>query len=175
MKNAPKTSPITSNTQLTDLGLSTRLSDNHAKFLQRAYNLTWNIEDARDLRQEVQTRARANRDRFTPWTNLWGRLHTVMVNTHTDMFRKNQKKRTIEFNAYPSAGSSHNEWPATILWEQLYGILNRFKRTKVKEIMDLLSQGYKYEDIAEELQMPRWTVAATITKARRVIAARLNK
>lgn len=175
MKNTPTTGPTLPNTQLTDAELTTRLLAHQKDFLQRAYNLTWDIEEARDLRQEVQTRARNNRHTFTPWTNLWGRIYIIMSNAHTDTFRANQKKRTIDFNAYPSAGSSHNEWPATVLWEQLYGILDRFNRAKVKEIMNLLWQGYKYEDIAKQLEMPRGTVANTIVKARRAIAARLNK
>ncbi len=173
MRNAPAEGQA--NTLLTEVQFSQWLWQHHEEFLQRAYSLTWNIEDAKDLRQEVQTRARNNRHTFTPWTNLWGRIYTIMSNAHTDTFRANQKKRTIDFNAYPSAVSSHNEWPATVLWEQIHGILSRFSRKNVQEIMNLLWQGYKYEDIAKQLEMPRGTVANTIVKARRAIAARLNK
>ena len=57
-----------------------------------AYNLTKNIEDAKDLFQETAFRAMVNRDKFMPGTNFKAWLFTIMKNIFINNYRKKQRQ-----------------------------------------------------------------------------------
>src|SRR5580765_6447970 len=60
-----------------------------------AYNLTRNIEDAKDLIQETVYRALLNRDKFNMNTNLKAWLYTIMKNIFINNYRREVKRRTM--------------------------------------------------------------------------------
>ena len=60
-----------------------------------AYNLTKNVEDAKDLFQETAFRAMTNRDKFRAGTNLKAWLFTIMKNIFINNYRKKVKANTI--------------------------------------------------------------------------------
>ena len=60
-----------------------------------AYNLTKNVEDAKDLFQETAFRAITNRDKFRAGTNLKAWLFTIMKNIFINNYRKKVKANTI--------------------------------------------------------------------------------
>ena len=61
-----------------------------------AYNLTKNVEDAKDLFQETSLRALKNKDKFKPGTNLKAWLFTIMKNIFINNYRKKMKANTIK-------------------------------------------------------------------------------
>ena len=56
-----------------------------------AYNLTKNVEDAKDLFQETAFRALTNRDKFRTGTNFKAWLFTIMKNIFINNYRKKVK------------------------------------------------------------------------------------
>ena len=56
-----------------------------------AYNLTKNMEDAKDLFQETAYRAITNRDKFRDGTNFKAWLFTIMKNIFINNYRKKVK------------------------------------------------------------------------------------
>ncbi|MEO7176444.1 MAG: sigma-70 family RNA polymerase sigma factor, partial [Saprospiraceae bacterium] len=60
-----------------------------------AYNLTKNVEDAKDLFQETAFRALTNRDKFNPGTNFKAWMLTIMKNVFINNYRKKVKANTI--------------------------------------------------------------------------------
>ena len=60
-----------------------------------AYNLTKNVEDAKDLYQETAFRAITNQDKFRPGTNFKAWLFTIMKNIFINNYRKKTKANTI--------------------------------------------------------------------------------
>jgi len=61
-----------------------------------AYNLTKNVEDARDLFQETAYRAIKNQEKFRPGTNFKAWLMTIMKNIFINDYRKKVKEFWFE-------------------------------------------------------------------------------
>ena len=130
-----------------------------------AYSLTSNIEDARDLLQETYLKALTYRDKFEDDTNMKAWTFTIMKNTFINNYRKAVKQNTTfdssdnqflmnsraEANG-PDSQFSHNE-------------INK----KIQELDDdfrvpfqMHTSGYKYKEIAEELNLKIGTVKSRI-------------
>ena len=75
-----------------------------------AYNLTKNVEDAKDLFQETSFRALTNKDKFRPGTNFKAWLFTIMKNIFINNYRKKVRANTImdstDNNYYINSGST---------------------------------------------------------------------
>lgn len=137
-----------------------------------AYNLTKNGEDAKDLYQETAFRAMTNRDKFRPGTNFKAWTFTIMKNIFINNYRKKSKSKTIIDSTdnlyYINSGSNATENGAesNIMMEELYKIVGALEETiRVPFLMHY--QGYKYQEIAEQLNLPLGTVKSRIFFARK--------
>lgn len=137
-----------------------------------AYNLTKNGEDAKDLYQETAFRAMTNRDKFRTGTNFKAWTFTIMKNIFINNYRKKSKSKTIIDSTdnlyYINSGSNATENGAesNIMMEELYKIVGALEETiRVPFLMHY--QGYKYQEIAEELDLPLGTVKSRIFFARK--------
>lgn len=139
-----------------------------------AYNLTKNIEDARDLYQETAIRAITNRDKFRPDTNFKAWTFTIMKNIFINNYRKKAKSNTIidsTDNLYfiNSGGVViENDGTRNILMDELNGMINSLEDSiRIPFVMHY--EGYKYQEIADEFNLPLGTVKSRIFFARKAL------
>jgi len=145
-----------------------------------AYNLTKNAEDAKDLYQETAFRAMTNRDKFRPGTNLKAWLFTIMKNIFINNYRKKVKANTIMDNTdnlyYLNSGrqSIENAADSNILIKELTGMIDELDdSTRVPFLMHY--QGFKYQEIADHLELPLGTVKSRIFFARKDLKSQIAR
>jgi RNA polymerase sigma-70 factor (ECF subfamily) len=138
-----------------------------------AYKLTKNSEDSKDLFQETAFRALTNQDKFRTGTNLKAWLFTIMRNIFINNYRKKAKSNTI-FDAtdnqfYLNAGTAQtveNDAESGILMKELQQMVDVLDDSiRVPFLMHYY--GYKYQEIAEQLDLPLGTVKSRIFFARK--------
>ncbi len=145
-----------------------------------AYNLTKNMEDAKDLFQETAYRAITNRDKFLPGTNFKAWLFTIMKNIFINNYRKKTKANTVMDSTdnlyYINSGSTmiSNEGDSNILMKELTVMIEALDDSiKIPFLMHY--QGYKYQEIADYLDLPLGTVKSRIFFARKELKDMITK
>ena len=149
-----------------------------------AYNLTKNVEDAKDLFQQTAFRALSNKEKFRPGTNFKAWLFTIMKNIFINNYRKKVKANTISDSTdnlyYLNSGSNviNNKAESNIMLRELHEMVNSLDDSlKVPFMMHY--EGFKYQEIADQLTLPLGTVKSRIFFARkelkRLIHARYHK
>jgi RNA polymerase sigma-70 factor, ECF subfamily len=137
-----------------------------------AYNLTKNSDDAKDLYQETAFRALYNRDKFQPDTNFKAWMFTIMKNIFINNYRKKVKANTIldtTDNQYFLNSGSHaqpNSAEGEIMMKEL-NILVTNLDDSVRIPFLMHHEGFKYQEIADELELPLGTVKSRIFFARK--------
>ncbi len=144
-----------------------------------AYNLTKNVEDAKDLFQETAFRAMTNRDKFRPGTNFKAWLFTIMKNIFINNYRKRVKANTIMDSTdnmyYINSGNVviGNMAESNIMMKELSKMIEELDDSiKIPFLMHY--QGFKYQEIADELELPLGTVKSRIFFARKELKAMIH-
>jgi RNA polymerase sigma-70 factor, ECF subfamily len=145
-----------------------------------AFNLTKNSEDAKDLYQETAYRAMTNMDKFRPGTNLKAWLFTIMKNIFINNYRKKNKANTIvdsTDNLYyinSTVSAIDNRAESSIMMKELVRLIEKLDDSiRVPFLMHY--QGYKYQEIADYLDLPLGTVKSRIFFARKELKDRIGK
>lgn len=148
-----------------------------------AYNLTKNVEDAKDLFQETAFRALSNRDKFRPGTNFKAWLFTIMKNIFINNYRKKMKSNTIQDSTdnmfyINTGGMVSNQAESNIMMGELQRMIDNLDDTlRIPFVMHY--EGHKYQEIADALELPLGTVKSRIFFARKelkdMIHARYDK
>ena len=137
-----------------------------------AYNLTKDNEEAKDLYQETAFRAMTNRDKFRAGTNLKAWLFTIMKNIFINNYRKKTKANTIvdtTDNLYFINSSKtivSNGAGTNIQMEELGTMIGNLEDS-IRIPFEMHYEGYKYQEIADELVLPLGTVKSRIFFARK--------
>ncbi len=145
-----------------------------------AYNLTQNIEDAKDLYQETAFRAMANMEKFLPGTNLKAWLFTIMKNIFINNYRKKVKVNTIIDSTdnlyYINSGrhSVNNHGDSLTLIKELKELISKLEEN-IRIPFLLHYEGYKYQEIADRLGLPLGTIKSRIFFARRELKADIRQ
>ena len=154
----------------------TSLSENLERF---ALSLTMNREDAKDLLQETFTKAISYRDKFSDNTNLKAWTFTIMKNTFINNYRRASKANTTFDNTddlyYLNLNKeSRNETPESDLsTKEINKAINELDdEFRVPFLMH--TQGFKYKEIAEELNLKIGTVKSRIFFTRKKLMAKLK-
>ncbi len=142
-----------------------------------AYSLTSNIEDARDLLQETYLKALTYRDKFEDDTNMKAWTFTIMKNTFINNYRKAVKQNTTfdsSDNQFLMNSKSENNGPEA---QYSHNEINK----KIEDLDDdfrvplqMHTSGYKYKEIAEELNLKIGTVKSRIFFSRQKLMNALN-
>lgn len=146
---------------------------------QFAYKFTQNADDADDLVQETLIKALRYVQLYKEGTNLKGWMFTIMKNTFINDYRSMVRKRLVVTTAEDltsvqlscSASSNQGE--------------GKFVRKDIENAMGTLTaeyyipftkyfEGFKYHEIADELQIPIGTVKTRIHVARKILKAKLK-
>lgn len=145
-----------------------------------AYNLTKNVEDSRDLFQETAYRAITNRDKFRPGTNFKAWTFTIMKNIFINNYRKKMKANTISDSTdnlyYINSGSTviANKADSNIVMKELSDIIAALE-DGIRIPFMMHYEGFKYQEIADELDLPLGTVKSRIFFARKELKDTINK
>ena len=144
-----------------------------------AKKLTNNDDDAQDLLQETFLKALTFKDKFVDSTNLKAWLFTIMKNIFINNYRRNVRARTIidtTDNHYHinNSGSYVSISPESEISEKEIlreiGALSDDHRIP----FEMHTQGFKYKEIAEELEISIGTVKSRIFFTRKKLMAGLK-
>lgn len=153
----------------------------NADFLKPfAINLTKDHETAKDLFQETLYRALSNKDKYNVGTNIKAWLYTIMRNIFINDYRKRAKQSVVLDNS-----------PNDFLIDQTRtkvlndGVTNLNLR-EVKQLIydlpelfrtpfNLYFEGYKYNEIADELNEPLGTIKSRIHFARKILKQKIQR
>ncbi|MDD4190958.1 MAG: sigma-70 family RNA polymerase sigma factor [Mangrovibacterium sp.] len=165
---------------MTQLQFQTALLGQQKRLLFYAMSLTSDLDNAQDLLQETFLKALIYRDKFTQDTNLKAWLLTIMKNTFINNYRRNiNTKNTFdttnnEFHlkiqkdkGYPSPESIYNS-------KEIMKYINDLK-TEYKIPFNMFLVGFKYKEIAEELDLPLGTVKSRIFFTRKKLEKSLKE
>lgn len=143
-----------------------------------ALSLTHNSEDSNDLVQETVLKAYRYKDKFEEGTNLRGWLYTILKNSFINNYRRDQKRNTF-------LDSTENTFFLDIPSHRIENHAElRFIRKDLEHAIEQLPlelritftlnvEGYKYHEIAEELNIPIGTVKTRIFVAKRILREKL--
>jgi len=145
-----------------------------------AYNLTKNVDDARDLFQETAYRAIKNQEKFRPGTNFKAWLMTIMKNIFINDYRKKVKRNTFsdatDNNYFINSGARTevNGAEGNILIKELTNMIDDLQDGfKIPFMMHF--KGFKYNEISEHMNLPLGTVKSRIFFARKELKAKISK
>ena len=148
-----------------------------ANLLNFAYMLTSNRDDAYDLLQDTTLKALDNEDKYAENTNFKGWVFTIMRNIFINNYRRAARAATV-------VDTTENLYHLNLCQESgietpegAYGV-NEISAA-IDEIADeyripfvMHVQGYKYNEIAEHMNLPLGTVKSRIFFARKKLQAR---
>lgn len=140
--------------------------------LSFALKLTANKEEAQDLVQDTTLKALHNEEKFVDNTNFKGWMLTIMRNIFINNYRKNARENTMvdssddlfHLNLSQESGLETPEGAYTC--NEISAIISRFS-DEYRKPFSMHVAGYKYEEIAEKLDMPLGTVKSRIFFARK--------
>lgn len=145
-----------------------------------ALNLTKDEESARDLVQETAFKAFKYRDRYEPQTNLRAWLMTIMRNSFINEYRKRKRRQTLNDNTSndylldSGLQSVNNQGESTVMQEEIIQVVNTLEDwVRIPFLMHF--QGFKYEEIADELEVPLGTIKSRIFFARQKLQAQMRR
>ena len=134
--------------------------------------LTKNEFDKNDLYQDTILRIIVNAEKFTPGTNFKAWALTIMRNLFINNYRRKKRQPTnFDFtsnNFYLNSGSNsiENKGETTIAYKELLLMVSKLPEV-IKRPFWMLYQGYKYQEIAEEMNAPIGTIKSRIFFARK--------
>ncbi len=144
-----------------------------------ALSLTMDREDALDLLQDTILKAFTYREKFTDSTNLSAWLFTIMKNTFINNYRRRKKANTIIDQSAELYLLHHTSSKGSISPESRYTekeILKGISQLSddVRIPFERHLQGFKYKEIADEMNLPIGTVKSRIFFARQQLMAKFK-
>ena len=139
-----------------------------------AYTLTKDAIDAEDLFQETTLRAISNKEKFRPGTNFKAWMFTIMKNIFINNYRKKMKANTIMDSTdnmyYINSGKNvvHNDVDRNVLMDELQVMIEDLDES-IRTPFLMHYEGFKYQEIAEHLDLPLGTVKSRIFFARKAL------
>lgn len=155
----------------------TNLMDLQANMLNFAYMLTSDREDAADLMQDTMLKVLDNADKFTENSNFKGWVFTIMRNIFINNYRKAARAATVvdttddlyHLNLSQDSGIATPE--GAFGAREITDAINSFPE-KYREPFAMHVAGYKYEEIAQKMNLPVGTVKSRIFYTRQQLQIR---
>lgn len=147
----------------------------------RAFAMTYtkNENDARDLTQETMLKALTYRNYYTPQTNFKAWVFTIMRNIFINNYRRSAKVRMLseqgnEGHMLGLAAGSHTHPENHLLGLELNQQISKLpEEFHIPFTMHV--EGFKYQEIAEKLDIPVGTVKSRIFIARKKLMNQLTE
>lgn len=165
---------------MTQLQFYTALIGQQERLLFYAMSLTSDRDTAQDLVQETFLKALTYREKFTQNTNFKAWVYTIMKNTFINNYRRNLSTK-IAF------GTANNEVRLQVVPDKGYpspeSIYNSKEIVKCIDALEdqykipfnMFLEGFKYKEIAKELNMPLGTIKSRIFCTRRKLEKALKE
>ncbi len=153
---------------------------NQKPLWQSAFYLTKNEDDASDLTQSVFLKALCNFEKFTDSTNLGGWLYTIMRNLFINQCRSADQVRISR------SDKEYETAPNDLIYGTTESADSRCTMQDIEHAIDILNKeysipfrmyvsGYKYQEIADKMNIPLGTVKSRIFIARKKAQAYLTE
>ncbi len=164
---------------MTSIEFCSQLISLEHSLLKYAYRLNLKRADAKDLVQETYLRVLINREKYVDNKKFKSWAFTIMKNTFVDGFRRSKRKNIYSdsisdpvFVQKPEPASTDSPESACYVQEinQNIDYLNDKLRIPFKMYVD----GYKYTEIADELNLKIGTVKNRIFLSRKQLMMQLN-
>lgn len=147
------------------------------KLTRFANKLTYNKDDAKDLVQETYLKAITNRKSFQDNTNMKAWTFTILKNTYINNYRKATKKNTsidsssnqFIMNSKYSENDPDSEYSYNEITKRINELGERFRIPFQMHI-----SGYKYNEIAENLNVKIGTVKSRIFLTRKQLMSLID-
>lgn len=144
------------------------LQDNLKSF---AYTLTANRDDAEDLLQDTTLKALDNQEKYYENVNFKGWVFTIMRNIFINNYRRIVRNQTMvdqtedlyHLNLPQDSGFDTPEGSYTV--NEIMMAINKFS-PEYKVPFSMHVAGYKYQEIADKMELPLGTVKSRIFFAR---------
>lgn len=143
-----------------------------------ALSLTHDRDTALDLMQESMLRALTHREQFRENTNLKAWLLTIVRNTFinghrrdkrtADILAKVERERTLS-SRVDTPASTESSMRMSEIQKAMASLEDMFR-----EPFQMHHEGFKYQEIAEELRIPVGTVKSRIHQARHRLMGMLS-
>ena len=149
-----------------------KLMSLQSNLLNFAFMLTSNRDDAYDLLQDTTLKALDNEEKFVDNTNFKGWVFTIMRNIFINNYRRTVRSATVidqtedlyHLNISQDSGLAAPEGSVSVT-EITAAIRSFADEYRIPFTMHV--QGYKYNEIAEKMDLPLGTVKSRIFFARK--------
>lgn len=144
-----------------------------------ALSFTHDVEDANDLVQDTMVKALRYSELFKEGTNFKAWLYTILRNTFINDFRKNARSSKVFTvseeitNAQLSKSAYTNQGENKFMMNDIQCALKNLQAEYRVPFLKYF-EGYKYHEIAEELNIPIGTVKTRIHFARNILKKQLR-
>ena len=145
-----------------------------------AITLTRDNEAAKDLLQENMYRALANQEKYNVGTNIKAWLYTIMRNIFINDYRK-RSKQSVVLDSTPNdyiIDQTHTK----VVNQAITNLNMREVNQMIFDLPELFRipfnlyfEGYKYNEIAEELGEPLGTIKSRIHFARKILKQKIER
>ncbi len=153
-----------------------KLMSLQGNLLNFAYMLTSNKDNAHDLLQDTTLKALDNESKYVDNTNFKGWVFTIMRNIFINNYRRNVRSQTVvdqtddlyHLNLSQDSGleSPEGSYGAS----EITSAINAFPE-EYRVPFSMHVAGYKYNEIAEKMNLPLGTVKSRIFFARKKLQA----
>jgi len=165
---------------MNQIQFSAALQSHSSQLISHALRFTGDEDDAKDLVQETLIKGIRFAEKFAEGTNLKGWLFVIMRNTYINSYYK-QAKRNAIFTVEEELSSpqllttaSRNQGESVFAMEDISKAMASIKPS-YRIAFQKYFEGYRYEEIAEEMQLPLGTVKTYIYQARLGLKKYLRK
>ncbi len=144
-----------------------------------AYSLTLNKDDAEDLLQDTTLKVLDNQDKFAENVNFKGWVLTIMKNIFINNYRKIVRNQTIidkteDFHLLNLPQNSGFDSPeSSYVVGEISNSIDSFP-DEYRVPFSMHIQGFKYEEIAQSMNLPIGTVKSRIFLARKRLQEQLH-
>jgi RNA polymerase sigma-70 factor (ECF subfamily) len=145
-----------------------------------AFRMVKDKDAVNDLIQETLYKALNNKDKFSAGTNLKAWLYTIMKNTFISQYQKNSRRQTFidatENQHFINSGEriAYNDALSNLSTQEIIDAIESLaEHYRIPFLM--YYRGFKYQEIAERLDIPIGTVKNRIHIARKQLKEKLSK
>lgn len=140
-----------------------------------ALKYTRNEDLAQDLAQETILKALSNREKFRTNTNLKGWLKVILKNTFINSYRKKSNQMiTYDSDDFKVMnGKTDNYTPDNMMMtDHIWGLIEDLDND-LSQPFTMHMEGFKYHEIAEDMNLPLGTVKSRIHQTRKILSSQL--
>ena len=162
---------------MTTAAFTSRLMNLQSNMLNFAYMLTSNRDDAYDLLQDTMLKVLDNQDKYVENTNFKGWVFTIMRNIFINNYRRVVRSATVvdrtedlyHLNLPQDSGFESPEGAFGV--NEISAAIDEFPE-KYRVPFSMHVAGYKYNEIAEKMDLPLGTIKSRIFFARQALQQR---